>query len=73
MFSPHIPQTGLLFRVGLALTETGGGGWEKLKVGQMIQWPYKGKVFLLLNEMVVFPYFPKYPVSETCVYFFKGL
>lgn len=44
MLFPHIPQTGLLFRVGLALTETGGGG-EKLKVGQMIQWPYKEKYF----------------------------
>lgn len=45
---PHIPQTGLLFRVGLALTETPGGG-EKLKVGQMMRWPYNGKVFLTLK------------------------
>lgn len=48
MLFPHIPQTGLLFRVGLALTETGGGG-EKLKVGQMIRWPYNRKVFLTLK------------------------
>lgn len=40
----HIPQTGLLFWVGLTLTKTGGGG-EKLKVGQMIRWPYKVKYF----------------------------